>query len=229
MMSTDQYETFFIELLKYNIILINSPFEYDRAHCLYTAYDIIKDYTPFSTFILEEDFNDESLEKALEPFHGKSVFFRDFYKSEKFLWETASFIPDGSDIKKVKEIINGFKEFRSIKRGYVFREFITLSRIGKHPLSNIPISNEWRIYFLNNKVIDIFPYWEDGNYVGVQKPSLDKFIDIGKKIDSSFFTMDIAKTDKGQWIIIELGDGQVSSLMRDCDHERFYRKLGRDL
>jgi len=34
--------------------------------------------------------------------------------------------------------------------------------------------------------------------------------------------MDIAKTKDGQWIIIELGDGQVAGLPDKVDRDQFY-------
>ena len=232
MMTPEQYEKFFIELLKRNIVLINSPFEYERTHCLYNAYYAVEAHTPFSTFILEDEFNDATLAEALKFFHGKQVFFRDFYKSEKMLWKSAAFIPDGSDIEHVKKVIQEFISFRDrVRGGYVFREFLPLNVIGKHPYPGVetPIANEWRIYFLNDKVIDVSPYWEEGDYSDVKKPPMERFSNIGEKIDSSFFTMDVAETEQGSWIIIELGDGQVSGLTKDCDHHQFYNNLRKEM
>jgi len=37
--------------------------------------------------------------------------------------------------------------------------------------------------------------------------------------------MDIAKVENGGWIIIELGDGQVSGLPDNADMNEFYNKL----
>jgi len=227
MMSAEQYEKFFIELLKRNIILINCPFEYEQTHCLYNSYNAIEAHTPFSTFIFKEDFNDTTLAEALKPFHGKKIFFRDFYKSEKMYWKSAAFIPDSADTAYVQKVIDEFKVLRTIKGGYVFREYISLNVIGKHPYPgiDIPIANEWRAYFLNDKIIDLSPYWEEGNYDGVTIPPIDIFIPITEKINSSFFTMDLAETVEGEWIIIEIGDGQMSGLTTRCDQNKFYTKL----
>jgi hypothetical protein len=37
--------------------------------------------------------------------------------------------------------------------------------------------------------------------------------------------MDIGKTDSGDWIIIEIGDGQVSGLPIDSDILGFYKSI----
>ncbi|MBA2884932.1 ATP-grasp domain-containing protein [Clostridium beijerinckii] len=45
-----------------------------------------------------------------------------------------------------------------------------------------------------------------------------------KKCKVIFFTADIAKKANGEWIIMELGDGQVSGL-QDYEVKRFYKDL----
>jgi len=45
-----------------------------------------------------------------------------------------------------------------------------------------------------------------------------------KNVNSNFFTVDIAKRCDRKWIIMKLGDGQVSGL-QDYDAERFYKEL----
>jgi len=54
-------------------------------------------------------------------------------------------------------------------------------------------------------------YWPDCGY-GDSRPSLDEFTEIAKTIPSRFFTMDVALRTTGEWIIVELGGGQVSGL-----------------
>lgn len=51
---------------------------------------------------------------------------------------------------------------------------------------------------------------------------LKEFVDLARSIESNFFTMDIAKTIEGKWIVIELGDGQVSGLPYNADLNIFY-------
>ncbi len=42
---------------------------------------------------------------------------------------------------------------------------------------------------------------------------------------SRFFVMDVAQRRDGGWMIVELGDGQVSGLPREDDADRFYSAL----
>ncbi len=70
--------------------------------------------------------------------------------------------------------------------------------------------------------------WDEGEY-GNTKPELQKFIEIAQRIESNFFTMDIAKKKSGEWIIIELGDGQVAGLPDNSNKLEFYSNLKRTL
>ena len=88
----------------------------------------------------------------------------------------------------------------------------------------MPLTKEFRLFFLNGQLLQVMHYWDEGNYADL-KPDLSKFCNIAKKVKSFFFTMDIAKTDSDQWIIIELGDGQVSGLPYNVNLNEFYSKI----
>lgn len=47
---------------------------------------------------------------------------------------------------------------------------------------------------------------------------------IARKVKSNFVTVDIARKDDGELIIIELGDGQVSGLQQ-IDVKEFYKSF----
>ena len=86
------------------------------------------------------------------------------------------------------------------------------------------MTKEFRIFFANKKIVKVFDYWDEGEY-GNTKPELDDFIEIAQDIDSNFFTMDVAKKKNGDWIIMELGDGQVAGLPDNADRNEFYNNL----
>lgn len=53
----------------------------------------------------------------------------------------------------------------------------------------------------------------------------DFFLKIAERIESNYFTMDVAKKKDGGWIIMELGDGQVAGLPDNADKDEFYSEL----
>ena len=70
----------------------------------------------------------------------------------------------------------------------------------------------------------VYKYWDEGDYQNVE-PIVEGFEEIIPKIKSNFFTMDIAKRKNGNWIIVELGDGQVAGLPDNADKDEFYDEL----
>lgn len=221
------YTLLYTSLLEKNIQLINSPKEYEHCHYLPNSYSKIKDYTPVSNWIkLNDTIDFEEIYKLTNQFGENPIIVKDYVKSEKYHWKEACFIPNSKDKDKVKSSVEKFIELRGkeLNEGLVFRKFEELEFLVQHSKSDLPLTKEFRIFFLNKKVVSIFNYWDEGEY-GEIKPELEKFIQIAQNIESIFFTMDIAQKTNGEWIIMELGDGQVSGFPDNADKKDFYRNL----
>jgi len=226
MLSIEQYQMLYDTLLCKGVKLINNPSEYGFCHWLPNCYDVIEHRTPKSVWKHHPIiFAPDVLRNLLKPFSNSPIILKDYVKSAKHYWNTACFIPDASDIDKVIRTMREFCRVRDgVTGGFVFRQYVELEHIGVHPLSKIPIANEYRLFFLNGNLIDVSPYWEEGKYHQEELP-LSEMKAIAQKVNSNFFSMDIAKTCASDWIIIELGDGQVSGLPVGCDIKKFYRKI----
>jgi len=242
MLSPNQYSRLFYELYKKGVTLINTPTNYNYCHMLPYCYESIKHVTPTTTWInLPKEYNEEKevegwvsihfseIKDLLKPFGKRPIIIKDFVKSAKHFWDTACFIPDASDSDKVLSTICKFNDVNcGVAGGLVFRQYVELESIDvidTHSASKVPASKEYRLFFLDGKPIDASPYWTEGVYDEEEIP--DGFGDIARRIPSRFFSMDVAKTKDGRWLVIELGDGQVSSLPHDCDVKAFYKKLFR--
>jgi len=213
MMTPKIYEQFYNGLQKKNIQLINNPTEYKHCHYLPESYDI----------------SENSILESSNEFGNKPIIVKDYVKSEKHNWNEACFIPNASDKNKVLEIVNRFLELRGdyLNEGIVFREFVELEFLTEHSKSKMPLTKEFRIVFLNKKVVQIFNYWDEGNYDS-EKPDIDFFQNIAENIESNFFTMDVAKKKNGGWIIMELGDGQVAGLPDNANRNKYYNELNKN-
>jgi hypothetical protein len=88
----------------------------------------------------------------------------------------------------------------------------------------MPLTCEHRIFFLDGRPLYSIPYWDDVAYQGTAPP-LDALAPIASRVRSRFFTMDVALGTDGTWIIVELGDAQVSGLPERADVGAFYRAL----
>ena len=106
----------------------------------------------------------------------------------------------------------------------MFRRFEKLHFLTTHSQSGMPLTKEFRLFFLKGELMAAYPYWGEGEY-DEGLPDLALFTAIGKKIDSNFFTMDVAQKENGDWMIMELGDGQVAGLPERADIQDFYQRM----
>ena len=228
MIQPDKYELLYNALLSKNVKLINTPLEYKTCHYLPLSYEFIKDSTPATnwTGLIQGDIDFEKIVDLTNYFKDDPIIVKDYVKSQKHNWAEACFIPRASDKDAVRKIVSRFIELQgsALNVGLVFREFVTLEFLTNHSKSKMPLTKEFRLFFLYGQVIQIFNYWDEGDY-GDTKPVLTGFEEIGKKVKSNFFTMDIAKKENGDWIIMELGDGQVSGLPDHAHKNDFYKAL----
>ena len=224
MMKPKIYEIFYNGLLKKNIQLINNPAEYEHCHYLPSSYEKIAGETPKSNWT--KNLSENSIIELTNEFGDKPIILKDFVKSEKHHWNEACFIPKASDNKNVINTVNRFLELRGdyLNEGIVFREFEELEFLTNHSQSGMPLTKEFRLVFLNKTLLQIYNYWDQGVY-GNEKPDIDKFRQIADRIDSNFFTMDVAKKKSGGWTIMELGDGQVAGLPENADTTEYYEKI----
>jgi hypothetical protein len=164
-----------------------------------------------------------SIMKFLEVFGSAVVVVKDYVKSQKHYWNEAFYIPSASDQNTVERVVRRFIELQDndLNKGLVFREFVALEPIGKHSKSGMPLTMEFRIFFLDGKPIYATKYWEEGVYTN-DIPEIKSFYEVAKLIKSRFFTMDIAKRADGDWMIVELGDAQVAGLPDNANAEDFY-------
>lgn len=227
MLKPVQYQQLYDGLLEKNIKLVNSPAQYKFCHYFPESYELIKDYTPKSTFkTLDGKFNLEEFKNELGIFGNKAIVIKDYVKSQKHYWKEACYIPDASDKEQVNSVVAKFIELQDVdfNEGLVFREFIELEELTNHSESGMPLTKEFRVFVRNKKVMTTYKYWDEGDYKDVE-PLLERFEEIIQEIDSNFFTMDIAKKKDGDWIIVELGDGQVAGLPDNADKDEFYKQL----
>lgn len=230
MMTPPVYELFYHGLKDKGYNLINNPKEYLGCHHISNWYPVIKEFTP-KTVIVHSD-NVREILDAARTFGDSSIIIKDFVSSQKHNWKEACFIPSGNNVMGAARVIATFlamqKEVDGVQGGVVLREFIPLRSIGTHPKSGMPLSQEFRAFVLNGKIISQSKYWEFGNYAEEIPPLslLPKIVTkIYKCIGSRFFTVDLAQKDNGEWICIEVGDGQVSSLPELGNKKEFYSRL----
>ena len=150
--------------------------------------------------------------------------------SRKHQWDTHMFAETYKDIGIVANRLLDDSFIRD--QGLVIREYIPLEQfdIG---IGGVPITNEWRFFFYFGRLVDYGYYWsnfpehEPKNGPGTE--AIEFAIRCNKRLYNqspgiNFFVLDIAKTQEGKWILIEVNDGQMSGLS-SIPPDRFYENL----
>src|SRR5579859_730475 len=227
MLKPSAYTQLYSALAEKGLHLINTPAAYTHCHYLPESYAMIEGYTPRSTWLqVGATVDMDAVMATLHVFGDRPVILKDFVKSRKHEWDEACYIPSASDRQAVERVVSRFLQLQGedLNEGLVFREFIEFAPLTTHSKSGMPLTQEYRLFFLDGQVIFSAQYWEEGDY-NTTRPPLDTFIALGQKVQSRFFSMDVAMTGDGRWMVVELGDGQVAGLPARADVEAFYKAL----
>lgn len=220
-MKPEIYAKFYEMLEKRDIILINTPEEYERYHTLPGWYEEFKDKTPETAWETEG-----SLESALQLAKRKEgpYIVKDYVKSRKHEWYDACFINNIADRDNTEKIINNFinRQADDLVGGIVLRRFEKLKSIGFHERSGMPISEEFRAFIYAGEVLAVDNYWTDSEEIDLTESEIQWLTSIAKEVRSNFVTVDFARKENGELIIIELGDGQVSGLQQLSEVDFYY-------
>lgn len=149
--------------------------------------------------------------------------------SKKFLWNSHMF---AEDKKKAIEIHSRLQEDSLIQYQKIYiRKYVELERLGIG-FSGLPITKEFRIFVYQKEILSIGFYWS--NYEISADPNevpLDFVNTVIDRIQNTeiceppnYYVIDVAKTTKGDWIVIELNDGSMSGLS-DNNPEILYKNL----
>jgi ATP-grasp domain, R2K clade family 3 len=227
MLTPEQYRLLYEALGAKGVRLLNDPAAYRHCHHLPESYPAIEPNTPRSVWVKTAgDVSTDEIMGLLRPFGSAPVVVKDFVKSRKHEWAEACFIPSASDRAAAERVVRRFLELQGddLSEGLVFREFVDFEPLGRHPKSGMPLTKEFRLFFLDGQPVFWTPYWEEGDYQGLT-PSVGRFTAVAGGVRSRFFTMDVAQRRGGDWLIVELGDAQVAGLPDNADVDGFYQAL----
>jgi len=223
MMSPETYMLLYEKLEEENIILINSPQEYETFHLLPGWYNDFKEYTAFSVW--EDKGTLNSVMEITKGLTG-SYIVKDYVKSRKHEWYDACFISNIADKVNTSKVVGNFIERQGsdLVGGVVLRQYEKLKPIGFHEKSGMPISEEYRAFIFAGRILIVDSYWKKDDKCLFSDDEILWIRSLIKKVKSNFVTIDLARREDGRLIIIEMGDGQVSGL-QEIDPEDFYKSF----
>lgn len=157
--------------------------------------------------------------------------------SKKFQWKTHMFASDRKDAIRVMCNLN--------EDGLISQQSIYIRKFEKlfeydmcKNISGQPVTKEFRFFILNKQVVYSKFYWSNfgdeieeitGKYPDPDEVPRDFLNTIINRIGNSanFYVIDVGQKENGEWIVIELNDGQMSGLsaIDYIDEQIFYQKL----
>lgn len=161
--------------------------------------------------------------------------------SRKQFWNTHMFAPTRETVSTIARRL--LDDGMIAEQGLVVREFVPLKQIGEG-LNGLPISNEHRTFWLaqddggfrcGGRLLASGFYWQ-GSHPELSSDACltPAGLAIAQRAATlmapfaTFFVLDVAETATGDWIVIEVNDGQMSGLSA-CDPDELYSNLAQCL
>lgn len=219
MLRAEDYALLYDALLGRGIRLINAPEAYRSCHWAPLAYPAVSRWSaPAAWLDAERISDDRALQTALAGFGDRPVVVKDWVKSQAAgYWREACYIPSAADLPAVRRIIGRFVELqgKSLVGGLFFRAWQDLARVGGQ-------TEEWRAFSFEGRPIGCWPRFAAP---AAERPPPDLVGAVCAALPSRFATADFARLTAGGWLLVEVGDGQVSELPAAADPSAFLSAL----
>ena len=200
------------DLNNQNSYLINT-YSQHRWIANFEWYSKLKEFTP-------ETWTDNDI---CECDHDGPLIIKGKTNSRKHEWNKMMFAPTRRDAlilagELMKDPLIG-------PQGIVYRKYIPL-RTFEVGMNGLPFTNEWRLFYLGETLLSGGYYWSSAersieiNSGGIPAPAIELGNIIAKICSqhTNLFVLDIAETEAGKWILIEVNDGQMSGLSENDPH-----------
>ncbi|QEL16587.1 ATP-grasp domain-containing protein [Limnoglobus roseus] len=214
------YRQFHDALLARGHRLVSSPAQYAEVTYFPNYYPKIRDCSPEAVWTDKPDaYSAWSASRKL----GDGPFvLKDHIKSAKHLWHDACFVPKGSGRENFERIAENLQneQGKSFNRGFVVKQYVPLRSRGPGP-REYPLCEEYRLFFWKRKLLVASHYHDQS----AQPVDWEPFEKVAERFDAPFFSMDVGQTEGGDWIVVDMGAGECSSLPPSLPAAEFYGKL----
>jgi hypothetical protein len=204
------------ELKLINCELINTYNQHRYIADIENWYNDLREYTPETWFVWN------GLPDCSFVVKGRT-------NSRKFNWDRQMFAATRNDVPRIVYTLMDDSMIRD--QSLCVRRYVPLRRFDVG-INGLPVTNEWRIFFYKNTLLAGGYYWanfEDCKpyeFKDLPKQAFDLLRVVSNIVSAhtNFFVVDIAETESGDWIVIELNDGGMSGLSM-IDPLEMYRNL----
>ncbi|MGF1430907.1 ATP-grasp domain-containing protein [Kitasatospora sp. LaBMicrA B282] len=215
--------------------LLTSAAAYATAHELPGWYSTFEGATPDSVWLAAHA-EEAELAAAVAKLGGQGpAIVKDYVKSRKDEWHEACFIPDLADLPAVARVVDRFVELQGeyLAGGVVLRRFHAFvppatepaggpgrnggaGRTGGAAANRAARPAEARVWWVDGEPVLTGPHPDTPEESPA--PDLTQVRSLVRMLGCRFVTTDLAlRADGGGWMVVEVGDGQVSDLPRGTE------------
>lgn len=150
--------------------------------------------------------------------------------SKKWQWNTHMFAESPEAARQVEDRLR--EDGLLCDQTIYYRRYVPLDNVADPTLTNgPPITREFRFFICDGYVLCGGFYWagcipEDAKTPDYRDVPMDLLRQVMDRVGANarFYVVDVAKTESGDWIVVELNDGQMSGLS-DNDPDVLYANL----
>lgn len=213
------YKETYVDCMNQGARLINNPYQHQWIADFQWYGDMIASLIPTPTTYFDEDFW-----RAPE---GEYVV-KGRTNSRKHWWNRQMFAPNKRVASEIASDLMGDSLIGP--QGVVYRKYVPLKKLGEG-IHGLPFTNEWRFFYLGENLIDYGYYWSNSDCIEQATINDDvvHIVNSWAKVVSqhaNFFVLDVAETEAGSWMLVEINDAQMSGLS-EIPVDRFYENLSR--
>lgn len=204
---TDDYAELGRQLAEIGVDLVHSTEQHALASELTEWYPLLADLTPRSVWFEEPPSVAEIEEHFTWPI---------FLKGSR---QTSRHQAALSILRSPDEYLAAMEVYRRnpvlYRQAVVCRELVPLRPVAAPPSALIPPSFEFRTFWWRGECVGAGPYWAAVASYGwteqEERAALEVAGEAARRLDVPFLVVDVAQTGDGEWIVIEVNDGQESS------------------
>lgn len=198
------YKELYEDVLHIGSKLINNPHQFNYISDLQNWVYDLSDLTP-TTWDRLENLPEEG------PFILKGE-----TNSRKFEWNSLMFAKNKAEAIQVHS--NLLKDSLIGSQKIYIRKYVPLKTY-THSFMGLPITHEFRFFVCYGEIISGGYYWSSHTEDLPEKPNVDSvpksFLkEVISRVgnNNNFYAIDVAQTESGDWVVIELNSGEQSGL-----------------
>lgn len=220
LLKEDEYHTLEQEVTSRGYRLLTNTSQYAETTFLPNWHPRLADLTPPAIWTWDED--PEEAWEAAKSLGPPPYIIKDHSKSCKEAWSEACYVPPKARRARFIEICQEMIDRRGerFETGIVVRPVVPLVRLANH-FSGLPIFDEYRLIFWRGKMVLSSGYSD----LEGKEEDFSKFAHLGELIASPFFVADVARTESGELILIEVNDGGGAGLPPNLHPIEFYSSV----